>query len=218
MEPILVAGAIVGSTALVAGALWAAWRYTRPFERDDAAPVKLEIVEDEHPATFIAGKSVPTTRAKDTRGTPRDVASAPPVHAGTRVPATGPSRPVLAPPPPGVLPPRGHAERAPAMVLTQGVQMQDAASASPPGRPFVRAPAPRPPMRDPPPMKSWAQQVIETTKPEVPTEWARRQVGLVEPGRTAGACGGCGARLSVSNARPLRIACPVCGRTKLLAS
>lgn len=191
MEPILVAGAIVGSTALVAGALWAAWRFTRPVKRDGAAPVKLEIIEDEHPATFIVG---------------------------THVPTTVPSRPVLAPPAPGVLPPRGHAERAPAMVLTQGVQMQDAAPSSAQGRPFVRAPPPRPPMREPLPMKSWAQQVMETTKAEVPTEWARRQVGPVEPGRTAGACGGCGARLSVSNARPLRIACPVCGRTKLLAS
>lgn len=51
----------------------------------------------------------------------------------------------------------------------------------------------------------------------IPTEWARRQVGPAGPGRTKGACSGCGAMLSVSNQRPLRIACPVCGRTRLLA-
>ncbi|GEM_PF-4360567 len=51
----------------------------------------------------------------------------------------------------------------------------------------------------------------------IPTEWARRQVGPAPPGRTKGACSGCGAMLSVSAARPLRIACPVCGRTRLLA-
>lgn len=51
----------------------------------------------------------------------------------------------------------------------------------------------------------------------IPTEWARRLVGPAPPGRSKGACSGCGAMLSVSNARPLRIACPVCGRTRLLA-
>lgn len=190
MEPIVVAGAIAATAALTAGAIWAAVRYARPAKGADE-PVETKIVEDEHPATF---------------------------HAGTAVRAAQPARPVLAPPPPGILPPRPHAERAPAMVLTRGVEMEDAAPPAPSGRPFVRAPAPRPPMREPPPMRSWAQQVRESTAPEVPTEWARRQVGPVEPGRTSGACGGCGARLSVSSARPLRIACPVCGRTKLLAS
>ena len=120
--------------------------------------------------------------------------------------------PVARAPPPSS--PRAHPERAPAMVLTQGVQMRDSEFSR---RSPAQAPAPRPPMREPPPMKSWAQQVRETTQAAVPTEWARRQVGPVEPGRVAGACGGCGARLSVSNARPLRIACPVCGRTKLIA-
>jgi DNA-directed RNA polymerase subunit RPC12/RpoP len=51
----------------------------------------------------------------------------------------------------------------------------------------------------------------------IPTEWARRQVGPASPGRTKGACSGCGAMLSVSTQRPLRIACPVCGRSRLLA-
>jgi hypothetical protein len=103
------------------------------------------------------------------------------------------------------------------MVLTQGVAFQDAEFSRRAPAPHA-APPQRPPMREPPPMKSWAQQVMETSPREVPTEWARRQVGPTEPGRTAGACGGCGARLSVSTARPLRIACPVCGRTKLLAA
>lgn len=51
----------------------------------------------------------------------------------------------------------------------------------------------------------------------IPTEWARRQVGPVEPGRAKGVCSGCGTALSISKRRPLRIACPVCGRTRLLA-
>lgn len=51
----------------------------------------------------------------------------------------------------------------------------------------------------------------------VPSEWARRQVGAVEPGRSKGVCSGCGTMLSISDKRPLRIACPVCGRTRLLA-
>lgn len=53
--------------------------------------------------------------------------------------------------------------------------------------------------------------------PPVPTEWARRLVGPAPPGRMRGVCSGCGTTLSISTARPLRIACPVCGRTKLVA-
>lgn len=128
-------------------------------------------------------------------------------------PANAVAARVVASTPPPPASPRSHAERAPAMVLTQGVQMQDEAFA----RRAAPRPAERPPFREPPPMKTWAQQALAESGPEVPTEWARRQVGPVEPGRVAGACGGCGARLSVSTARPLRIACPVCGRTKLLA-
>lgn len=117
-----------------------------------------------------------------------------------------------APPPPAST--RAHPERAPAMVLTHGVQMADA----PLDRRAAAAPAPRAPMREPPPMKTWAQQTREEVGSPIPSEWARRQVGPLEPGRTKGACGGCGAALSVSTQRPLRIACPVCGRTKLLAA
>jgi len=50
----------------------------------------------------------------------------------------------------------------------------------------------------------------------VPTEWAKRVTGPVEPGRVKGICSGCGTRISVTTQRPLRIACPVCGRTRLL--
>ena len=53
--------------------------------------------------------------------------------------------------------------------------------------------------------------------PNVPTEWARRQVGPLEPGRVRGICSGCGTTISVSRRRPLRVACPVCGRTRLLS-
>ena len=201
MEPLIVAGAIAGAGALSAAALWAAWRYTRAPAKA-AAPVELEILGEEHPARFVKPSPSPSLA--------RNALPA-------RPPSPPPARAVFGPPA-GVVPPRGHAERSPAMVLTQGVQLTDASPPTPQGRPFVRAPAPRPPMREPAPMKSWAQQVMESTPGEVPTEWARRQVGPVEPGRSAGACGGCGARLSVSNARPLRIACPVCGRTKLLAA
>lgn len=52
----------------------------------------------------------------------------------------------------------------------------------------------------------------------VTTEWARRQVGPVDRGRQKGVCSGCGTHLSISQERPLRVACPVCGRTRLLAA
>ena len=68
-----------------------------------------------------------------------------------------------------------------------------------------------------PPILREARTAPAPPPPPVPTEWARRQVGPPEPGRTKGACSGCGAMLSVSDQRPLRIACPVCGRTRLLA-
>lgn len=103
-----------------------------------------------------------------------------------------------------------HPERAPAMVLTTGVDMQDAA--------FERS-APRRGARPAPPQPR-AIPVLPRDPPPpapVPSEWARRQVGPVESGRTKGVCSGCGTSISVSDARPLRIACPVCGRTKLLA-
>lgn len=52
----------------------------------------------------------------------------------------------------------------------------------------------------------------------IPTEWARRQVGPLDNGRMKGLCSGCGTHLSISQERPVRIACPVCGRTRLLAA
>ena len=50
-----------------------------------------------------------------------------------------------------------------------------------------------------------------------PTEWASRVSGPLPPGHTRGVCSGCGTPLSVGPRRPLRIACPECGRTRLLA-
>jgi hypothetical protein len=76
--------------------------------------------------------------------------------------------------------------------------------------------APRGPMPLPPILRE-GRQAAPPPPPPVPTEWARRQVGPAPAGRTKGACSGCGAMLSVTNQRPLRIACPVCGRTRLLA-
>lgn len=224
MELVIVAGALVGGTTLAAGALWAAMRYARGAAGTGReAPVELEIIDDERPATFHGAGAIAPAKPPVGGVAPAYAPASSPVSVQARPAPPAPPRPTLAPPRAGVLAPRGHVERAPAMVLTRGVEMQDAAPASPghavAGRPFVRAPpSVRAPMREPPSMKSWAQQVMEESGPEVQTEWARRQVGPVEAGRTSGACGGCGARLSVSAARPLRIACPVCGRTKLLAS
>ncbi|HEX2022136.1 MAG TPA: hypothetical protein VHH36_05445 [Candidatus Thermoplasmatota archaeon] len=77
---------------------------------------------------------------------------------------------------------------------------------------FGVASAPAPPPRDelPPPP-------VEMTQSAIPTEWAKRALGAVEPGRVRGICSGCGTPLSVSKRRPIRIACPVCGRTRVLA-
>lgn len=185
MQWLYLAIALVIGSAIAALAIWAARRYTQAADE----PVEMEvIIDDASPVTFVPPKPAPVA------------------------PAPAPARAVAAPP---RADPRGHAERAPAMVLTQGVSMQEVSASRGPQRQLVKE---RPPMREPPPMKTWAQQVRETAQPEVASEWARRQVGPVEPGRVAGACGGCGARLSVSTQRPLRIACPVCGRTKLLAA
>lgn len=52
----------------------------------------------------------------------------------------------------------------------------------------------------------------------VPTEWAARATDApLAPGHVRGVCSGCGTPLSVGPRRPLRIACPECGRTRLLA-
>ena len=88
---------------------------------------------------------------------------------------------------------------------------------------FAVVEAPPAPARPPAPRSgpagparaSWAPR--EAPPEPVPTEWARRHVGPVESGRTKGVCSGCGTTISVSTQRPLRIACPVCGRTRLLA-
>jgi len=176
--------AIAAGVGLGGLAAWAAWRYTRAAPNPREETVSFEPIFDDEPPAR------PRPVARPAQPMPRSAAPLPP-----------PS-------------PRGHAERAPAMVLTQGVAMQDAQLDR---RAPARSAPPRAPMREPPPMRSWAQQVKLETKPAVPTEWARRQVGPVEPGRVAGVCGGCGSRLSVSNQRPLRIACPVCGRNKLIA-
>lgn len=52
----------------------------------------------------------------------------------------------------------------------------------------------------------------------VVSEWARRDDGgALAPGRTKGVCSGCGVPITVSTRRPLRISCPECGRSRLLA-
>jgi hypothetical protein len=110
--------------------------------------------------------------------------------------------------------PNSRPERAPAMVLTTGVALQDESferrGHHHPAAPILAA-APSP---------LSGRSVFATPAPPdpIPSEWARRQVGPVETGRSKGVCSGCGTSISVSNARPLRIACPVCGRTKLLAA
>lgn len=142
--------------------------------------VELEVVLDDAPATFV-----------------------PPAPK----PAAAPALPVAAPPP---ATPRSHPERAPAMVLTRGVQMTDDA--------FRRPPPARPAPETRAPPRPWARPAPREEPPApVPSEWARRQVGPLEPGRAKGVCSGCGTALSVSMQRPLKIACPVCGRTRLLA-
>lgn len=210
MEPLVVAGALAGGLGLAGLAVFAAWRYSRPSHAKEPETVKLDIVSEDH-VTFIP----PAASAQRPSSSPAPSAARSPSPAPSSAPSSArspSSAPSPAPPPAS---PRSHTERAPAMVLTQGVAMQDEAfSRRAPARPPASS---APPPRRAPPMKTWAQEVRETIQPEVPTEWARRQVGPAEPGRVAGACGGCGARLSVSNARPLRIACPVCGRTKLIA-
>lgn len=110
-------------------------------------------------------------------------------------------------------PPRASAasrpEREPVMILTNGVRMRDMN--------FQRGGL----GGSPPNVASRPREVVLPRAPPppapVPSEWARRQVGPVDPGRSKGVCSGCGTSISVSNARPLRIACPVCGRSKLLA-
>lgn len=73
--------------------------------------------------------------------------------------------------------------------------------------------------RGPPPRAAFDRDVPpEPPASPIPTEWARRLVGPLDAGRTKGVCSGCGTHLSVSTARPVRIACPVCGRTRLLAA
>jgi hypothetical protein len=75
-----------------------------------------------------------------------------------------------------------------------------------PAPPSPRAsPAPHPYPPTPPPPED-----------AIPSEWARRLTGPLHPDRARGICSGCGTKLSVSKRRPIRIACPVCGRTRLL--
>ena len=86
--------------------------------------------------------------------------------------------------------------------------------------PATPAPAASSPTRAPRPPPARAVQPLpplDEVESSVPTEWARRHVGPPEPGRVKGICSGCGTPLSISLRRPLRVACPVCGRTRLLA-
>lgn len=63
-----------------------------------------------------------------------------------------------------------------------------------------------------------SQPASAPVQSNVPTEWAQRVApGPLPAGRVRGVCSGCGTPLSVSDKRPLKIACPECGRTRLLA-
>lgn len=106
------------------------------------------------------------------------------------------------------------ARDAPAALVPPPTPSAPAASAA--RAPAPQAPPARPPMRLPPGVhqSSWEEQAPPDP---IQTEWARRQVGPVEPGRMKGLCSGCGTALSISLQRPIRIACPVCGRTRLLS-
>ena len=74
--------------------------------------------------------------------------------------------------------------------------------------------APRAPVERPPPRAAPPAPEAST----VPTEWAARATDAPLPqGHVRGVCSGCGTPLSVGPRRPLRIACPECGRTRLLA-
>lgn len=90
--------------------------------------------------------------------------------------------------------------------------------APPRAPPAPQSPPPaRPaPYRPPPPGRPIAPEMDDPVG-TVPTEWARRHVGPLEPGRVKGICSGCGTPISISTRRPLRVACPVCGRTRLLS-
>lgn len=180
-EALLVGGALVlGFGAGVAGILLA--RRVKAPKPEPVVDLEVVMDGDESPATFVPPAPKPPAAAP----APAPASAPPPAH------------------------PRAHPERAPAMVLTRGVEMADAAYQRP--APPRQAPEPRErpqPWARPPPRQE--------PPPTVPSEWARRLVGPLEPGRAKGVCSGCGTSLSVSMQRPLKIACPVCGRTRLLA-
>jgi DNA-directed RNA polymerase subunit RPC12/RpoP len=128
------------------------------------------------------------------------------------------------PPPPPAPPPEHHMIPPPERPPWARPELE-ARTASPPPRP--PAPGPRPPASfeedsfsvarpAPAPPRARSGAALPVDVGGIPTEWARRQVGPPEAGRAVGLCSGCGTRISVSRTRPLRIACPVCGRTRLL--
>src|SRR5438552_18027581 len=72
-------------------------------------------------------------------------------------------------------------------------------------------------VRPRPPMQGVDRPAVAAPESAIPMEWAHRHEGGPAPaGRVRGVCSGCGTKLTVSNRKPLRIACPVCGRTRLL--
>lgn len=92
----------------------------------------------------------------------------------------------------------------------------------PAARPFAPAPAhvPAPPSggRAAPPARPATPSSFMGPQDGITTEWARRLVGPAPPGRAVGKCGKCGTRVAVSVApRPLRVCCPECGRSRVLA-
>lgn len=89
-------------------------------------------------------------------------------------------------------------------------------------RPATPSPSPAFPRgaRTPPPARPPTPHASSFMGPQdgVTTEWARRLVGPAPPGRAVGQCGKCHTRLAVSmQPRPLRVCCPECGRSRVLA-
>lgn len=143
----------------------------------------------------------------------------PDVPVGARPRGPPPGKTAAHAPPAPVAPPRAPPEQAADDDWEETVDFAivedepEPAPAPPPRAPAPTTPPP-PPHRGPPPRPYVPEMEQEGV---VPTEWARRHVGPLEPGRVKGICSGCGTPISISKRRPIRVACPVCGRTRLLS-
>lgn len=166
-----------------------------PPARDDVVP--LEVVSE---ADDKSGSQ--DSFDEDPHAAWRPPGDRPPTHAhgpadNPRAAGHGPAgQPPRAPPPPARAPPVRSLPPAPSNESEEHFG--------------VAGPARAPPMPKPVMPADFEDSTVQT-------EWARRHVGPLEPGRVKGVCSGCGTQLSISKHRPLKIACPVCGRTRLLS-